>query len=106
MKKVGLIFPHQLFERHEILEICDQLYLIEESLFFTHFNFHKQKIAFHRASMRAYEKQLLEKGKIKEARELLKKSFEGEEKHLAYKAYRLYKLSLLEFDYKDDEKRE
>ncbi|MGB0885818.1 MAG: cryptochrome/photolyase family protein [Chitinophagales bacterium] len=62
MKKVGLIFPHQLFERHEILEICDQLYLIEESLFFTQFNFHKQKIAFHRASMKAYEEKLNQKG--------------------------------------------
>ncbi len=38
------------------------MYLIEESLFFNQFPFHKQKIAFHRASMKAYEAFLKEQG--------------------------------------------
>lgn len=61
MKNIGLLFPHQLFQEHEILQTCDTIYLIEESLFFREFNFHKQKIAFHRASMKAYENYLIEK---------------------------------------------
>ena len=54
MKHIGILFPHQLFLNHEIHEKCDQLFLIEEFLFFKEFNFHKQKLAFHRASMKAY----------------------------------------------------
>jgi deoxyribodipyrimidine photolyase-related protein len=53
-KSVGLIFPHQLFERNPLLALTNEFYIIEESLFFRQFNFHKQKIAFHRASMKSY----------------------------------------------------
>jgi len=60
MSKVGLIFPHQLFEQ-SLLTGCDEVYLIEEWLFFKQYNFHKQKIAFHRASMKFYEQHLLDK---------------------------------------------
>ncbi|MBL86364.1 MAG: cryptochrome/photolyase family protein [Winogradskyella sp.] len=49
-----LLFPHQLFQDSPILEIDAAIYLIEEYLFFKHYKFHKQKIAFHRASMKAY----------------------------------------------------
>jgi len=52
-KNVGILFPHQLFANHEILIVCDEIILVEEHLFFNEFNFHKQKIAFHRASMKA-----------------------------------------------------
>ena len=55
MKAVGLIFPHQLFTENELLENCQVLYLIEEFLFFKQYKFHKQKLAFHRASMKYYE---------------------------------------------------
>ena len=58
MNKIGLLFPHQLFQQHEIFEICDTIYLIEEFLFFKQYAFHKQKIAFHRASMKALHAQL------------------------------------------------
>lgn len=54
MKEAILIFPHQLFKNSPILDIDADIYLIEEFLFFTHYKFHKQKIAFHRASMKAY----------------------------------------------------
>jgi deoxyribodipyrimidine photolyase-related protein len=55
MKAVNLIFPHQLFEDSPLLENGLPIYLIEEFLFFGHYNFHKQKIAFHRATMKHYE---------------------------------------------------
>ena len=55
MKKIGLLFPHQLFEHHPMPERVDAVYLIEEALFFRQYAFHRQKIAFHRASMKAWE---------------------------------------------------
>ena len=53
-KAVNLIFPHQLFEKNALLENDCETYMIEEHLFFKQYKFHKQKIAFHRASMKAY----------------------------------------------------
>jgi deoxyribodipyrimidine photolyase-related protein len=58
MKKAGLLFPHQLFRKHSMFEEVDAVYLIEEGLFFKQYAFHKQKIAFHRASMKALEEDL------------------------------------------------
>lgn len=40
----------------------DHIYLIEEYLFFSQYQFHKQKIMLHRASMRAYYDQLIAQG--------------------------------------------
>jgi deoxyribodipyrimidine photolyase-related protein len=51
---VNLLFPHQLFHDHEFHKNGFLTYLIEEYLFFQQYNFHKQKIAYHRASMQAY----------------------------------------------------
>jgi deoxyribodipyrimidine photolyase-related protein len=66
MKTAALIFPHQLFENHPAIAKDRFVYLIEESLFFTQYKFHKQKLVFHRASMRVYEKHLLQrKHKVK-----------------------------------------
>ncbi|MDG2153925.1 MAG: cryptochrome/photolyase family protein, partial [Crocinitomicaceae bacterium] len=53
-KAVNLIFPHQLFEKSDLLDNTCETYLVEEHLFFKHYKFHRQKIAFHRASMMAY----------------------------------------------------
>ena len=61
MSKAGIIFPHQLFEQNVIYSTCDTIYLIEEWLYFRQYNFHKQKIAFHRASMKFYESYLKSK---------------------------------------------
>lgn len=61
-KTVNLIFPHQLFPTHPLLGNGHIVYLIEESLFFRQFRFHKQKIAFHRASMKYYEHYLTTRG--------------------------------------------
>jgi len=52
---INIIFPHQLFQRSPLLENGLTIYLIEEFLFFKQYNFHKQKIAFHRATMKHYE---------------------------------------------------
>ena len=54
MKTINLIFPNQLFENSELLNPEYDHYIIEEFLFFNHYNFHKQKIYFHRCSMKNY----------------------------------------------------
>jgi len=54
MKEVSLIFPHQLFQNSPLVNLDAQIYLIEEYLFFKQYPFHKQKIAFHRATMKSY----------------------------------------------------
>lgn len=61
MKAINLIFPHQLFESSPLLENGFPIYLVEEFLYFKQYNFHKQKIAFHRASMKQYEHYLTSK---------------------------------------------
>jgi len=55
MKHVNLIFPHQLFDTHPAFKNKFPVYLIEEHLYFKQYDFHKTKIAFHRASMKAYQ---------------------------------------------------
>jgi deoxyribodipyrimidine photolyase-related protein len=55
MKTINLVFPHQLFEENPLLKEEGVFYLIEEYLFFKQYKFHKQKIAFHRASMSYYK---------------------------------------------------
>ena len=57
----GILFPHQLSEQNSLVSKCDTIYLVEEELFFKQYNFHKQKIAFHRASMKFYESYLQSK---------------------------------------------
>jgi deoxyribodipyrimidine photolyase-related protein len=53
-KTIGLIFPHQLFEKNSFINEVDEIYIIEEYLFFNQYKFHKTKIAFHRASIKYY----------------------------------------------------
>ena len=60
MLKLFLLFPHQLFKEIDLLKQFDKIYLIEESLFFTQYKFHKQKMVLHRASMKYYENYLTE----------------------------------------------
>ena len=61
--KVNLIFPHQLFETSSLIDNGFDIYLVEEYLFFRQYKFHKQKIAFHRASMKAYQAYLESKSR-------------------------------------------
>ncbi len=60
--EVCLIFPHQLFEKNPALLPDTVVYLVEEYLFFNQYCFHKQKLAYHRASMRCYADFLQAKG--------------------------------------------
>ncbi|MDY0077032.1 MAG: cryptochrome/photolyase family protein [Bacteroidales bacterium] len=61
-KAINLIFPHQLYTENPLLENGNETYLIEEFLFFKQYQFHKQKIAFHRASMKYYQQYVAKKG--------------------------------------------
>ncbi len=63
MNSVNIIFPHQLFEFSDILDNSYPIYLVEEYLFFNHYKFHRQKLAFHRASMQFYKSYLHDLGK-------------------------------------------
>ena len=54
-KKIAcFIYPNQLFYNNILLEQSNYVYIIEEPIFFTKFKFHKLKLIFHRASMKAY----------------------------------------------------
>lgn len=64
MKQANIIFPHQLFEKSPLFNTKASTYLIEEFLFFNQYNFHKQKIAFHRATMKKYADFLTENKSI------------------------------------------
>ena len=61
-KAINLIFPHQLFSESALLNNGFECILVEEFLFFKQFPFHQQKIAFHRATLKAYENFLTQKG--------------------------------------------
>ena len=54
MKQINIVFPHQLFEESPLFEADAAFCMVEEYLFFKQYPFHKQKIAFHRASMKRY----------------------------------------------------
>lgn len=59
---VYIVLPNQLFKKHPCLSRTAEIFLVEEPRYFTDFKFHKQKLVFHRASMRAYKEFLEEKG--------------------------------------------
>ncbi|PKN03698.1 cryptochrome/photolyase family protein [Candidatus Dependentiae bacterium HGW-Dependentiae-1] len=61
-KQATLIFPNQLFQNHPAIIAGRPIYLIEDARFFTDFSFHKQKLVFHRASMKNYADQLKKEG--------------------------------------------
>ncbi|MEM7103888.1 MAG: cryptochrome/photolyase family protein [Bacteroidota bacterium] len=54
LKTASLIFPHHLFENSPLIELGHTVFIVEEYLFFNQYAFHKQKLAFHRASMQFY----------------------------------------------------
>lgn len=59
-----IILPTQLFEDVDHLSEYSKVYLIEDPVYFTRFEFHRLKIAFHRATMQYYYS-YLKKRKIK-----------------------------------------
>lgn len=56
-----LIFPHQLFPNHPSLKKNRPILLVEDPTFFSAFSFHKQKLIFHRASLKNFESFLKQK---------------------------------------------
>lgn len=62
MKAINIIFPHQLFKKSPLLVQKLPVYLVEEFLYFKQYPFHKQKIGFHRATMKFYGDFLKDKG--------------------------------------------
>lgn len=62
MKELSLVFPHQLFEKNPALNKKRPVMMVEEYLFFRQYLFHKQKLVFHRASMKAYAHFLQKEG--------------------------------------------
>ncbi len=62
MKKITLLFPHQLFEENPVVKKGQEIYLVEEHLFFRQYTFHKTKIVFQRAAMKCCAAYLEEKG--------------------------------------------
>lgn len=66
MDEAALVFPHQLYDHHPAFRRGREIIIIEDPQFFLgpgeRMRFHKQKIMFHRATMRLYKDQLLEKG--------------------------------------------
>ena len=67
MKQVNLVFPNQLFKESPLFDIKAPIYIVEEFLFFKQYPFHKQKIAFHRATMKKYADYLKKDKKFHES---------------------------------------
>ncbi len=63
MTEILLIFPHQLTRNDLVHTFAGDIYIVEEHLFFKQYNFHKQKLVFHRATMKAFEAELNAKKK-------------------------------------------
>jgi deoxyribodipyrimidine photolyase-related protein len=64
MKKIGLVFPHQLYKNSTLVEECEKIYLIEDDLYFNQYKFHKQKLVLHRASMKYYADYISDKTSV------------------------------------------
>ncbi|MBU94366.1 MAG: cryptochrome/photolyase family protein, partial [Balneola sp.] len=62
MDLINIIFPNQLFQDSPFLESNSKSYIIEEFLFFNQYKFHKQKLLFHRISMKKYQDYLIKNG--------------------------------------------
>jgi deoxyribodipyrimidine photolyase-related protein len=62
-KTLQIRFPHQLFKSNkQTLSKEYPVYLVEENLFFNQYKFHKQKIAFHRSTMKVHADFLKQNG--------------------------------------------
>ena len=59
-KSCCIILPNQLFKESLFHKKDYKIFLLEEYLFFNQYKFHKQKISFHRATMKFYHDYLKE----------------------------------------------
>lgn len=71
--EVSLVFPHQLFNNNPAISRGRTVVMFQDPLFFTQYNFLRQKLIFHRASMKAYAGALDDQG-------ILVKYFDGTDK--------------------------
>ena len=62
-QEATIIFPHQLFSMQPALAEKRTVWMVEETLFFNQYRFHKQKLILHRASMKAYADLLVAQGR-------------------------------------------
>ena len=62
-KSTAIIHQKHLYDNSELINKTENFIIVEEYLFFKQFSFHKQKILFHRISMKKYESYLLKLGK-------------------------------------------
>jgi len=60
--EVSIVFPNQLYKQHPAVDYKRPVYLLEEWHFFNQYQFHKEKLVLHRASMKFYEQFLKEQG--------------------------------------------
>lgn len=64
MQSCGIILPNQLYQKSPFLDLdINDFFLVEEYLFFKQFKFHKQKLAYHIATMNFYADYLNSIGK-------------------------------------------
>jgi deoxyribodipyrimidine photolyase-related protein len=52
---IVLVLPNSLFENNILINSTTKVYIIEHSVYFTMYNYHKLKLILHRASMKYYE---------------------------------------------------
>ena len=62
--QVSIILPNQLYKDHPAIHHKRPVYLLEEWHFFNQYQFHKEKLVLHRASMKYYEQFLIEQGVV------------------------------------------
>ncbi len=58
----AIILPNQLFAENPLFSMASQFYLLEHEQFFLRHRYHKKKLLLHRASVKAYERTLRERG--------------------------------------------
>ncbi len=62
MIEATVIYPHHLFKEHPALKAGRSVFIVEDYLFFAQYQFHKNKLVYHRASMKAYKDKLEQSG--------------------------------------------
>ncbi|MEZ6138663.1 MAG: cryptochrome/photolyase family protein [Pirellulaceae bacterium] len=58
----AVVYPHQLWEDNPVLREVRDVVLVEDPLFFSQYNFHRQKLVLHRASMTEFAMHCQSKG--------------------------------------------
>lgn len=92
MSNASIILPNQLFQNSILYIVSNNIYIIEDPLFFSKYPFHKQKLILHRASMRFYYDYLLslDESKNKKIRYIENRDVDYDKLFLKYKIIHLY----------------